>query len=514
MFGNPTFLSRGGALLLGAALALASRPVAGEGGTPVALEPPPLAEVGARLGRAELGPLLHSFPLTLEEGRGEEALGPLFYHRESTEFSTWGVPPLFSSWKTQDGERSAVFVLPPVFSWRRYGKDERWQLLQWFNGSNQERIQDPELKRFNVFPFWFYQDATDPAQDYWALFPLYGHLKNRMFRDSAEFIAFPAWLKTTKGTMTTYNVAFPFIHWREGPGLRGWQFWPLAGHEHRDPTTRTNVAEELEVVPGHDKTFALWPFYFRNRLGLGTDNPLRADGVIPLYYSERSPKRDHTAVVWPLVSWTDDRDLKYRQFNALWPFVGFARGEGKTLDRVLPFFSVGHTPTFEGQTYLWPLYRRRHLMTEGIDRDRRQYGMFLYVDAVERHKATGQTARRIDSWPFFTWSRDLEGNERCQALALVEPIRRGAMWERNWSPLWSVWRQERNARTGASSQSLLWNLYRRDAVPGRTKGSILFGLVQYERSPEGRRWRWFQRGERLPDPKVVSSETPHVPEHR
>jgi len=52
--------------------------------------------------------------------------------------------------------------------------------------------------------------------------------------------------------------------------------------------------------------------------------------------------------------------------------------------------------------------------------------------------------------------------------------------ERNWSPLWSVWRAEKNARTGAFSQSLLWNLYRLDNTPAHKKASLLFGLYQHE----------------------------------
>jgi hypothetical protein len=407
-----------------------------------------------------------------------------------------------------------VFVLPPLFTWRRYGDDGKWQLAQWLNGSRQAQIEDPDLHRFNLFPFFFYQNATDPERDYWALFPLYGTLQNRFFRDEAEFVLFPAWLKTRKGPVTTRNIAFPFFHLRDGPGLKGWQFWPLVGHEHRDPSTRTNIADLVEVVPGHDKTFVVWPVYFRNRLGLGTENPSRVDAALPFYYVERSANRDFTSVLWPFFSWAEDREKKYRQWYAPWPLVSFARGEGKTLSRVAPFFSVGHSATFEGETYLWPLYRRRHLMTEDLDRDRRQYGLYLYVDLREETKGTGQVMRRIESWPFFTWTRDREGNERLQVLAPIEPIKRSTYIERNWSPLWSVWRQERNPRTGASSQSLLWNLYRRDAVPGLTKGSLVFGLVQYQRSSEGRRWRFFHLGPRLTEPKHPAEKTSDVSEHR
>ena len=61
--------------------------------------------------------------------------------------------------------------------------------------------------------------------------------------------------------------------------------------------------------------------------------------------------------------------------------------------------------------------------------------------------------------------------------------------DRNWSPLWSLWRAEKNAKTGAHSQSLLWNLYRRDDTPTSKKCSLLFGLFQYESRLDAARMR-------------------------
>ena len=458
---------------------------------------------------AVAGPLIQTFPLTLEPGgEGLEAVGPLYYEHETEEGRLWALPPLVSSFTSHDRERGEVFVLPPVFSYRKYGDDWRWQLGQWINRSHVDSMADKELKRFNLFPFFFYQDAPDPKRDYWAIFPLYGQLKGRMFRDEAEFVAFPLWLKSRKGTMTTRNVVFPFVHFRDGPGLDGWQFWPLAGHEHLEPSTRTNVADEVEVVAGHDKTFAVWPLWFRNRTGLGTENTNRVDALLPLYYGERSPLRDHTAVMWPFVSWTEDRGEKFHQWNAPWPLVGFAHGEGKTLKRVLPFFSVGHTKTLRAETYLWPLYRRRRLDTESFQRDRRQVAIFLYSDQTDRTVGTDKVSRRIEMWPFFHWTRDAEGRERLQALTVIEPFGRGTGMRRNWAPLWSLWRAESNPSTGASSQSLLWNLYRRETTPERTKGSLLFGLVRYQKTSAGTRWRWFHRGPSLeaipPEPPAAS----------
>ena len=61
--------------------------------------------------------------------------------------------------------------------------------------------------------------------------------------------------------------------------------------------------------------------------------------------------------------------------------------------------------------------------------------------------------------------------------------------ERDLAPLWSLWRAEKNEQNGKTSQSLLWNLYRRDTSPDARKCSLLFGLIQYQSDPDGRRWR-------------------------
>jgi hypothetical protein len=79
-----------------------------------------------------------------------------------------------------------------------------------------------------------------------------------------------------------------------------------------------------------------------------------------------------------------------------------------------------------------------------------------------------------------------------QVLAPIEPVvpdNRGI--ERNWSPLWSLWRAQHNPQTRASSHSLLWNLYRDEAAPGHKKVSLLFGLFQYQSDGGNRRTKLF-----------------------
>lgn len=346
--------------------------------------------------------------------------------------------------------------------------------------------------RFTLYPIYFQQRSSDATQNYIAFVPFYGHLQHRMFHDEIFFVMFPFYATTRKGEMITDNYLYPFFHLRHGPGLTGWQFWPLYGQEHKEVTTRTNSFGDLEQVPGYDHHFALWPFYYNEHNGLGTTNATSELGFIPAYASLRSPLRDSTTVLWPFFSKVDDREKKYREWDFPWPFFEIARGEGKHTTRVWPFFSHAHSPELEDNFYLWPVYKFDGIHAEPLERQRRRIAFFLYSDIIEKNTETGQSRRQTDLWPFFTRRRELDGNTRLQVLAILEPFVRGSYkMERDYAQVYSIWRSEKNPTTGAASQSLLWNLYRRDVAPDRKKVSALFGLYQYRSTAEVKQVRLF-----------------------
>lgn len=439
------------------------------------------------------GPIFDQFRLTLKDGERTEAVGPLFYSENAESESTWAVPPLVSVHKDSSTDFTELDFLYPILTYDRFGLDYRFQLLQFFSFSGGQSEKTNDKKRFSLFPFYFQQRAKDPADNYTALVPFYGHLKNRFFRDEISFVMLPAYLQSRKRDVITDNYLMPFFHLRHGDGLRGWQFWPLIGREHKDPTTQTNLYEETEVIGGHDKLFVLWPFFFRNNLGVGTTNLQTQRLLLPLYSIQKSPSRESSTYFWPFgYTYTEDREKKYREWALPWPLIDFARGEGKTLNRVWPLFSRGKTPTVESDFYLWPIYKYNRLTSEPLDRERTRILFFLYSDMIERNTAAGTALHRTDLWPLFVARQDHQGNERLQLLAPLEPfLPTSSGIERNYSPIWSVWRSEKNAKTGASSQSLLWNLMRHEAGPEHKKFSLLFGLFHYQSGPEGKRWRVF-----------------------
>jgi hypothetical protein len=431
------------------------------------------------------GPLYDQFALTLDSGHRTEAIGPFFYSQERDTEKSWAVPPLFSRVTDPATESEEYDLLYPLLTYDRFGAEYRWQLgqlLSFSGGENQEAVPKG---RFTIFPFYFQQRSPDTNQNYTARVPFYGRLKDRLFRDEIFFVMFPIYGETRKRDVVTDNYLYPFFHIRHGDGLRGWQCWPFVGDEHKDVTTRTNGFGEIEIAGGHDKFFALWPIYFHQNNGIGTDDPEKLRAVLPFYALSRSPKRDATSGLWPFFTWIDDREKKYHEWEGPYPFVVIARGEGKTTTRVWPLFGQAHSDILESDFYLWPLYKYNRLHTNVLDRERTRILFYLFADTTEKNIETKAGRKRVDLWPLFAWHRDFNGNSRLQVLALIEPMLPGNSGiERNWSPLWSLWRSENNPKTGASSQSLLWNFYRRDTTPAYKKCSLLFGLFQYQSGTE------------------------------
>jgi hypothetical protein len=438
------------------------------------------------------GPLFDEFALTLDSGRRLEAVGPFFYDQHKDTETTWAIPPLCSYDTVPDTESKEFDLLHPLLTYERFGMEYRWQLFQVLSFSGGQKQDETQTRRFTIFPIYFQQRSPDPTLNYTALFPFYGHIRERLFRSEIFVVLFPLYLETRRHDVVTDNYLFPIFHLRHGDGLRGWQFWPLVGNEHKDVTLSTNGFGETEVSGGHDQFFALWPVYFHRNNNLGTENPEKYRAVVPLYAFSRSPKRDLTSVIWPLFAWIDDREKKYREWEGPWPFIIITRGEGKTTTRFWPLFSRAHNATLEGDYYLWPLYKYDRYHSDPLDRERTRILFYLFSDVNEKNTGTGAERKRVDLWPLFTWHREFNGNSRLQILALVEsavPNNRGV--ERNWSPLWSLWRSENNPQAGAASQSLLWNLYRRDTTRVSKKCSLLFGFFQYQSDSEMKKVRLF-----------------------
>jgi len=451
-----------------------------------------LAADSAQAGAEEslAGPAYAKFGLTLDPGWREEVAGPLFYRQQAEGQKQWALPPFFCRTSTPQVDWEEWEVFYPVIDYRRFGSEYRLELGQFLSFSGGNNQEGNGVRKSTLFPIYFRQRSPDTNLNYTALVPFYGHLKNRLFRDEIKFILFPLYSETRKKDVVTDNYLFPIFDRRRGEGLTGWEVWPLVGDVRKSTTFRTNSTHEVETVGGYDHLFALWPFYFKDRAGLGTTNPAASLTVLPFYSQTRSRARDETSYGFPIgFNAIDDREQGYVEHDFFWPLFVQAHGS-KTVSRYFPFYSRASHNGMESIFYGFLLYKFNRLQAYPLDRRRTRILYFLYSDTVERNTQSHEFKRRVDFWPFYTYDRELDGNRRTQVLAVLEPLfPNNRTIAREYSPLWALWRAEMNGRTGATSQSLLWNLYRREKAGPSKKTSLLFGLIQYQCTADGSGWR-------------------------
>src|SRR5258705_5465484 len=197
-------------------------------------------------GDLAMGPLFHEFGLTLDRGHRTEVAGPLFYIEDRDSMQTWGIPPVVSHVVDRETDFSEFDLLYPVLTLDRFGPEYRFQILQVFAFAGGQTYAETSVHRFTLFPIYFHQWSADPERNYWALVPIYGHLRSRLFRDDIRFLLWPLYSRTRKRDVVTHNFPYPFLHVRHGDGLEGWQFWPLIGTEHKEVTYRTNMWDEAQ----------------------------------------------------------------------------------------------------------------------------------------------------------------------------------------------------------------------------------------------------------------------------
>ena len=450
-----------------------------------------LASVPLRAG-VEAGPAWHDYKLTLLPGSATEGFGPVWGREKSEGSSAWRLSPLISHYADTATERSEYEVLYPAFTYDRFGTEYALHFLQFFQINGSSTVDDESKKRTTLFPIFFRQKSSNPTNDYFALLPLYGHLRNRLFRDEVHFVLAPLWVSSVKRDVQTDNVLFPIFHRRHGNGVHGWQAWPLIGSETKEITYRLNNLDEQEVVPGHRRQFFALPFFIREETGLGTENAVTNRFAFPAYGQTRSPAMDFTSVL--LFTYRTNRQEKFSEWSAPWPFIGAANGPGKTARRFWPFFGHAKSPSQSSDFALWPLYTRRSTWGDNFRRNRTRLLYFGYSDTHLTQPGSTQEFRRRDLWPFFTYRHDLNGQTRLQVLALAEPLLpNNKSFEPLYAPVWSLYRAEYDPKTEQASQSLLWNLWRRDVEPGVARTSCFFGAVKTEKTDQGRKWHFFKR---------------------
>ncbi len=399
------------------------------------------------------------------ESQEVDALGPFITSKKSDKTSEFGLRPLFYWTRDKEDDSDEFDFVYPFTTYRRNGSD--WRVQSFFHLISYESDKKESgfrERQFTLFPIIFAKSAEDRKDSYFALFPVYGRLKNKFLKDEINFYLFPLFLQTRKGEAVNYSLLWPIFGYYTGGGQKGFRFWPFFGYRKREGML--------------DERFALWPIYTSKEMVFYGEK-IETLSVFPFYFSLNSPNITQRTYIGPLFSHLVDRKRGIERWDTPWPFINFTRGKREE-NRVFPFYKNEMNGEDKEGFILWPLYRYYTRTFADYTRKRDTILFFLYSDIRDEPIVEGgRGGRRIDVWPLFTYKRDREGNRSFHFLSVLEPfLPNNEGIEKNYSSFWRLY-QWKKYKDGRIVSSFLWNTFRVETGKGTKKFYFLGGLFGY-----------------------------------
>ncbi|HWA26680.1 MAG TPA: hypothetical protein VG734_13555 [Lacunisphaera sp.] len=379
-----------------------------------------------------------------------EALGPLIFARSGPETDQKGVRPLYLATQA-DGVRTGSFLYP-FFTWRRESDYRTFSFFQLVNFRDSDPATGPFDKHFDVWPFYFSRTTPDPEENYRALFPIAGTLKNRFGKDQIKFALFPLYAEVQKNEGRTTHAPWPFLRFINGEGYHGFEFWPLFGRNIHDGD--------------YDRQFWIWPLGYRSVTHLSEPEPDVALGILPFYSRDTGPGYVRENYVWPFFGYTHrTAPHRYDEQRYFWPFLVQGRGDDRFTNRWAPVYTHSVIKGYDKTWVLWPLYRHARWDADGVAQQKDTVLFFLWWSLQQRSLANPEAApaHKVHLWPLFSSWDNGAGRRQFQALSPFEVFfPQNDTIRQLWSPLFALYRYEGNGDT--ERRALLWNAvtWRRD----------------------------------------------------
>ena len=433
-----------------------------------------------------------------DEISGVREAGP-FYERVET--ADGGVrssyrPLLHTRIDTPDGSRLRE-VLWPVYADRLQNERFNWRfLIVWGRDAD---IADP-ASAWNVwaFPLWF-QGRSKSGEDYAALFPLGGTVRDFLLYDRYRFVLWPVWGEGERNGIHSTHVLWPFFTRAEGKGHHNLRVFPFWGRAQKDGEW--------------DRRFVLWPIwneaeYYRDGKPDGSSWAL-----FPVYGHTNRPTVEAWHVIPPFfqVARGRGRFEGDRQILAPWPFVRVADVRDVHKRHFYPFYATTWQPGRRTTHVLWPFWRHDHRERSSVVRDDWSLAPLFHRSVLRRPDAKdaedsapasdsatevkdsateeaeaprwapGETMRSYTRlWPLFSHV-DEEGGSFFRLLDFSLHRRIGAL-ERNLLQMPVVYTHGHEPATGLREDELLWGLFRWRRDDAATRQFQLWPLFRRERA--------------------------------
>ena len=335
--------------------------------------------------------------------------------------------------------RETTDVLWPVFT-----KHRDWWRFCWFVN---ELDEGPDAYQLQILPIWF-NGRTRSGEDYWGLFPLWGHHPHFLDVYDFDFCLWPVWhrYRTRRPSenrwMTSTAVLFPFVTWRDDGS---WGVWPLAGVGHRRES---------------DHRYCLWPLvtWADYRADRDTGGAGSSWMFWPVCGGVTREREDQWLFLPPLFSYVETRSPSWCKYNSApemrlrcpWPIVEIERTCNRSLTSVFPFYEnildrkvKDGSISSEVTRYGWRL----------VELYRDEKGGLLESRVFPFWK---QNATHTRVWPFY--ESFASGGKVMRSVLALFPITWVDSVDRNWAKFWTFY--ESLEEGSFTDHSLFWGIIR------------------------------------------------------
>ncbi|MCC7300018.1 MAG: hypothetical protein IT583_02945 [Verrucomicrobia bacterium] len=398
------------------------------------------------------------------------SLFPFYDDIQTAQGSFFAVRPFYSHTVVKEGEiRDYVW---PLYS-RKEFKDEQSSraLIFWYTHKFNAQQQSPRDRSW-LLPIYFKGRDVD-GKEYFALFPLGGTIREFLGRDEILFALFPVFGKSRINDVKTTSVLWPIYSHTRGTGIERDRVFPIYGKS---------------VLEGkYEKHFILWPFWNSADYFYPGDSG-KSWLLFPVC---GRAKMDHESTVWvipPLFRFTEGD--KQNRMTCPWPFIQKVESEKYDKMYVWPLWGEKQfKPGLKHRTFvLWPIFWSEKSTESNLTKTRRMALPFFFLDRSFLEEKGVEKADRVEVsnywkiWPLMSWQRDGEVS-RFRMLE-VWPIKNSAPVERNWTPLWTLYK--RTNADGVVRKDVLWFAWHSEAsfAAEQKEWSLLKGLLAYKRDGE------------------------------
>lgn len=255
-----------------------------------------------------------------------------------------------------------------------------------------------------------YKGRSDLGQEYWGVFPFYGHMYRRWGVDKNTFVLFPLYYESTEDDARTIRLLWPIVTYADSPGRRSFRIWPLFG--------RDAIRNE------YFNWYVLWPFVQKTVKHPGTEQSSSyLAAPFPLYVRHDNLYSSATDLLWPFLNYYEHYSSGHKRYTFR-PFVTYGTGGG--VEELSIFY----------------VYSYKRDNRKGIDSSASDAKLsvdsdsvyteqtFLYMSTIAKQYRKGLLVHaKYRFWPFAEYVWDLEKGSHLKVPEII-PLKND-FWDLN-----------------------------------------------------------------------------------